>query len=147
MSSKKSIRFCIVASRFNEEITQLLVQGAYAGFRSQGVARSNVDVVWVPGAFELPGKALQLAKTKKYRAIVAVGCILAGETPQYAYLADATFQGLMTAGLLSGIPVTCGVITAQKWKHAVERSRAGGRMNRGREAAEVAWKMTRSPSR
>ena len=92
----------------------------------------------VPGAFELAGAAARMARTGRYRAIVALGCILEGETPHYRYLSQATLTGVMMAGILTGIPVTCGVITARTWKLALARSQPSG-LNRGREAAEAAW--------
>ena len=139
-NDKRPARFGIVASRFNEPITKALVDGALKAFRRHGIKRSAVDLVWVPGAFELAGAALKMARTRRYRAIVALGCILAGETPQFEFLAHAAFSGLVLAGLLSGVPVTCGVITAKRWKQAVERSRGNG-LNRGGEAADAAWEM------
>ena len=134
-------RFGIVASRFNPEITDRLVQGAVGFFREKRVPASRVEVVRVPGAFELPIAALRLARSGRYRAVVALGCILKGETPQYGYLSEATFQGLMLAGVLSGVPVRSGVVTAQSWKLA--KARSSGRLNRGREAAAAAWEMAR----
>ena len=136
------MQFGIVASRFNQEVTDRLVEGAVSFFQRKGIARSSVRVVRVPGAFELPGAALRLARSGRYRAIVAVGCILKGETPQYRYLSQATLQGLMLAGLLSGVPVTSGVITASSWKLALARAQRKG-LNRGREAAEAAWEMAK----
>lgn len=138
--SKRRFRFGIVASRFNGPITQSLVDGAAKAFRRHGVKPSAVDLVWVPGAFELAGAALKMARSRRYRAVVALGCILAGETPQFEFLAQATFSGLAMAGLLGGVPVTAGVITARRWKQAVERSRGNG-LNRGSEAADAAWEM------
>lgn len=136
----RSRHFGIVASRFNRPITNSLVEGALKAFGRHGVKSGAVDLVWVPGAFELPAAALRLARTGRYRAIVALGCILAGETPQFEFLANAAYSGLAMAGLLSGVPVTCGVITARRWKQAVERSRESG-LNRGGEAADAAWEM------
>ena len=86
-----------------------------------------------------------MARTHRYRAIVALGCILAGETPQFEYLANATYSGLAMAALLSGVPMTCGVITAKRWKHAQERARVNG-LNRGGEAADVALEMANKRS-
>ena len=138
MPSSKRSRFGIVASRFNQEISDRLLQGALESFREKQVPRSRVDVVRVPGAFELAGAAARMARTGRYRAIVALGCILEGETPHYRYLSQATLTGVMMAGILTGIPVTCGVITARNWKLALARSQPRG-LNRGREAAEAAW--------
>ncbi len=134
-------RFGIVASRFNGEITDRLVDGAVGFFREKKVPAARVDVVRVPGAFELPMGALRLARSGRYRAVVALGCILKGETPQHRYLSQATLQGLMLAGVLTGVPVTSGVVTAQSWKLA--KARSAGRLNRGREAAAAAWEMAK----
>lgn len=134
------MKFGIVASRFNREISERLVEGARDFFLRQGAAVSAREVVWVPGAFELPVAALRLARSGKVRAVVAVGCILEGETAHYRYLSEAALNGLIMAGVLSGVPVTCGVITARGWKAARDRSKKRG-VNRGREAAEAAWEM------
>ncbi len=136
----RGMRIGIVASRFNRQITERLIAGALDFFARQGLARSRVDLVRVPGAFELPVAALRLARTGRYRAVVAVGCILQGETPHHRYLATATLEGLMLAAVLTGVPVTCGVITAQSWRLALQRSQPRG-LNRGREAARSAWEM------
>lgn len=135
-------RYGIVVSRFNREITEALLQGALSAFHRRGVLPTQVDVLWVPGAFELPVAALKMAKSKRYQGIVALGCILAGETPQFEYLSHATYQGLALAGVTAGVPVTSGVITAKTWKQALERSRKKG-LNRGAEAASAALEMAR----
>ncbi len=133
-------RFGIVASRFNSEITERLVRGALDFFKEKKVPSAQVKVVWVPGAFELAGAAARMARSGKVQAIVAVGCILQGETSHHRILSQATVSGVMLAGLLTGVPVTCGVITAQNWKLAMDRSKPKG-LNRGREAAQAAWEM------
>ncbi len=143
MSSRKSVRFGIVVSRFNQQITRRLLEGALKALRGHRIPKKKIDVVWVPGAFELPVAALRMARSKRYQAVVALGCVLAGETLQFAYLSEAVFQGLMLAGVLSGVPVTCGVVTARQWKHAVARARPSG-LNRGGEAAEAAWELVQS---
>ena len=142
MTTRRVSRYGIVASRFNREITESLVSGAVSFLKEKGISSRAIDVAWVPGAFELPVAALRMAKSRRYPFVVAVGCILAGETPQYRYLAESVFQGLTAAGLLSGVPVTCGVIVSKKWEHAMARSRRKG-LNRGREAARAAWEVTR----
>lgn len=141
MRFRRSAHYGIVASRFNRQITESLVKGALKRLKAHGIPSKKIDVTWVPGAFELPLAALRMAKSGRYRAIVAVGCILAGETPQYTYLANTTFQGLGLAGVLSGVPITCGVIVAREFKHALQRAKANG-LNRGREAAEAAWELS-----
>lgn len=140
MKNSKKLRYGIVASRFNGEITQKLVSGAMDFLQSKKIARNQVDVIWVSGAFELPQAALQMGLTQQYRLLVAVGCILEGETKHYAYLSQAALHGLMMAGLLTGVPVTSGVITASSWKQAQERAKQKG-LNRGREAAQAAWQL------
>jgi 6,7-dimethyl-8-ribityllumazine synthase len=133
-------RYGIVASRFNEKITEGLLAGAISFLKAQGVSPKAIDVTWVPGAFELPVAALRMAKSRRYPFVVAVGCILAGQTPQYQYLAQAAFQGLSLVAVLIGIPIPCGVVVAKKWRHALERSR-GRSLNRGWEAAKAGWEM------
>jgi 6,7-dimethyl-8-ribityllumazine synthase len=133
----------IVASRFNREITDGLVRGALSAFREKGVAAKSVDLRWVPGAFELPVAALQAAKSRRYRAVVALGCLLQGETHQFEYIAQAVYQGLSLASVLTGVPVTSGVITARTWKQAVARS-TGTKLHRGKEAALAALALEKS---
>ncbi len=138
--SSRSLQFGIVVSRFNRELTDQLLRGALGALRARGVSPKKIRVVWVPGAFELPAAALRLARSKRYAAVVAIGCIMAGQTPQYAYLSQAAYQGLMLAGVLTGVPITCAVITARRWEHAKKRASVKG-LNRGGEAAEAAWEM------
>ncbi|MBI1952951.1 MAG: 6,7-dimethyl-8-ribityllumazine synthase [Candidatus Omnitrophica bacterium] len=136
----KRVRFCVVASLFNPGIVRRLADGAREAFYGHGVKRSLVDLVWVPGAFELPAAALKMAKSGRYRAVAAVGCILQGETPQFTFLSQAVFSGLALASVAGGIPVTSGVITARSARQALARSKKRG-VNRGREAADAAWWM------
>lgn len=138
MPSRKTPRYGIVASRFNQEITQRLLQGTLDFLRAKKIPQGRVDLRWVSGSFELPLAALKMAQTKRYRFVVAVGCIVEGETSHFRHLSQATLQGLMMAGLMSGIPVACGVITVRDWRQALERSQKKG-TNRGREAAKAAW--------
>ena len=146
MPSAKGSRFGIVASRFNPEITDRLLQGALGLFRQKGIARTQVRVVRVPGAFELAGAAARMAGSGRYKAIVVLGCILEGETPHYRYLSQSTLTGVMMAGILTGVPVTCGVITVRDWKLALDRSQPKG-LNRGREAAKAAWELVHADER
>lgn len=140
----KTPRYGIVASRFNRQITEGLLQGAVSFLKKKSIPLKQIDIRWVPGAFELPFAAYQMAHSHRYQFIVAVGCILEGETPQYRYLAQAVFQGLGVAGVLGGVPITCGVVVARSFKQALSRSRAGGAMNRGREAAGAAWEVIKT---
>ena len=133
-------KYGVVASRFNQEISRRLVHGAQEFFRRKGIRFLPKDLVWVPGAFELPIAALRLARTGRYAGIAAVGCILEGETAHYRYLSAAALNGLMTASLLTGVPMGCGIVTARAWKTALARSSPKG-LNRGREAAAAVWEM------
>lgn len=136
-------RFGLVASRFNREITQLLLQGALSALKKRHCPVRRIDLLWVPGAFELPVAALRMARSRRYQAVVAVGCIIEGETPHWKYLSQATLQGLALASVLSGVPVTCGVVTARRWEEARARAKEKG-LNRGRDAAEAAWNLVRA---
>ncbi len=134
----RTARFALIASAFNRPITQVLVRAAQQTLTQHGVPASGVKVYWVPGAFEMPVVAARLA-SQIYRpdAIIALGALIRGGTPQYRVIADAVARGLMDVSTRSGIPVTFGVIVARKESQAHER--AGGKEgNRGQEAAEAA---------
>jgi 6,7-dimethyl-8-ribityllumazine synthase len=130
----------IAVSRFNGEITTLLLEGALAELEEAGVARERIDVVMVPGAFELPLGAMALAKTRQYSCVVALGCVIRGETPHFDYVAAAAASGLQLAGLETGVPVAFGLLTCDT--RAQAEARAGGeRGNKGAEAARSALEM------
>ena len=131
-------RFVIIASQFNEPLSRALIQGAAEALRRSGVPSRNVRRFWVPGAFELPVVAARVArKTPRPNAIIALGALIRGQTPQYEVLAHAVAQGLSQVSVSTGIPVTCGVIVASNATQA--SARAGGSMgNRGSEAALAA---------
>ena len=138
--NSRNPRFGIVAGRFNSEITEKLVASAVETFQAHKIPKSRIDLIWVPGSFELPVTALRMARSKKYKGIVALACILEGKTQNFKFLSQATFDGLMLASVLTGVPVCSGVITAKNWKQAVARSK-GKQLNRGREAALAALEM------
>ena len=130
----------IVVSRFNGEITTLLLEGALAELEEAGVARERIDVIKVPGAFELPFGAMALAKTKRYSSVVALGCVIRGETPHFEYVAAEAASGLQLAALETGVPVAFGLLTCDT--RAQAEARAGGeRGNKGTEAARSALEM------
>ena len=131
-------RVVILASRFHESISQALVRGATDVLRRHGIAQGSIQVLWVPGAFELPVVAARLAQTRRHPdAIIAVGVLIRGQTLQYEVLAQAVAYGLTQVAVTTQVPVTCGVIVAQN--EAQANARAGGRMgNRGAEAARAA---------
>jgi 6,7-dimethyl-8-ribityllumazine synthase len=133
-------RFAVVAARFNERISKRLLAGALRALSSGGVPDDAVDVHWVPGSFELPQAAALLARTRRYAAIVCVGCVIKGETPHFDFVAGQAAAGIQQVGLETGVPTTFGVITALTEEQALARS--GGEVgNRGQEAAEAALEM------
>lgn len=132
--------FAVVVSRFNSAITDRLRDGCLATFRAAGVADRNVRVVEAPGAFELPFLCRRLALSKRYDAVVALGCIVRGQTPHDRYIAQAVAQGVMAVGLETGVPVIFGVLTPLNARQA--RARAGrGEANKGVESARAALEM------
>jgi len=133
-------RFAIVASRFNETITQRLVDGALDAFTRHGVAFEDVDVVWVPGAWELPFGARRLLVTDRYRALVAVGAVIRGETPHFDYVAREASRGLANASAEFDAPIGFGLLTCDNLAQA--EARAGGAFgNKGWDAALAALEM------
>lgn len=131
----KRRRIAIACSQFNDEVTSKLLDGAVEALGIAGVLEKNIEIVLVPGAFELPLAAQSLARTKKFDAIVALGAVIRGETDHYDYVCRAAQEGLMRVGLDEGIPVLFGVLTCDNEKQAL--ARAGGRS--GNKGAEVAF--------
>ena len=127
-------RFGIVVSRFNEFITKRLLDGALDCLRRHGTKENGVDVLYCPGAFDIPQVAQQLARTGKYDAIVCLGCVIRGETPHFEYIANAVATGVTRVALNESIPVVFGVLTTDSLEQAIERagSKAG---NKGWDAA------------
>lgn len=136
----KEAKFCIVVSRFNEFIGSKLLSGALDSFVRLGVADENIDVVWVPGAFEIPLAAKKAAQTKKYNAIVTLGAIIKGSTSHYDYVCAELSKGIATVSMQEGLPVLFGVLTVDNIEQAIERAgtKAG---NKGAEAAKCAIEM------
>jgi len=138
--SPGSLRFAIVAARFNERITQRLVAGALQALRAARLGPDAIEVHWVPGSFELPQAASHLAATGRYAGIVCVGVVIRGQTPHFEHVAREAASGIRQVALATGVPATFGLITALSEEQAWER--AGGEMgNRGEEAAEAALQM------
>src|SRR2546421_3719745 len=136
----RSLRFAIVAARFNERVTERLVQGALEVFRGARLSGEAVEVHWVPGSFELPQAASHLAATGRYAGIVCVGVVIRGQTPHFEHVAREAASGIRQVALATGVPATFGLITALSEEQAWER--AGGAVgNRGEEAAEAALQM------
>jgi 6,7-dimethyl-8-ribityllumazine synthase len=125
----------VVVSKFNGEITTKLLESALAELDSIGVGREQITVVPVPGAFELPLAAMALAKTRRYVCVVALGCVIRGETPHFDYVAAEAASGLQLAALETGIPVAFGVLTCDT------REQAEARVDRGADAVRTALEM------
>lgn len=135
------MKFAVIVSRFNQSITQKLLEGALLAFKKHKIQQNSISVYWVPGAFEIPYLASCLAKTKKFKAIICLGCILKGETAHNEYISQAVANGIMQASISSKIPITFGILTPDNLKQA--RARAGkSSSNKGVEAAEAAILMT-----
>lgn len=131
------MRVAIVASIFNDQFTKRLCNGAVTTAREHGVADEAIDVYWVPGAFEIPLMAGELAASGAYDAIACVGAVVRGETPHFEYVAGEAARGIMEVGRDSGVPVGFGVITANTLEQAEARS-GGSVGNTGSEAMYAA---------
>lgn len=136
----QGIRVGIVAARFNEFITSKLVGGALDGLKRHDVKEEDIDVAWVPGAFEIPLIASKMAKSKKYDAVICVGAVIRGSTSHYDYVCSEVSKGIANVSLNSDIPVMFGVLTTDNIEQAIERagSKAG---NKGYECATGAIEM------
>jgi 6,7-dimethyl-8-ribityllumazine synthase len=135
-------RFGVVVSRYNESITNRLLEGAVDTLKSHGVADEEIDVAWAPGAFELPLVADRLAGSGRYVAVLALGAVIRGETSHDQHINRAVSLGLTEAGLRSGVPVLFGVLTCETLEQAIHR--AGGNVgNKGCECAAAALEMVR----
>ena len=130
----------IAVSRFHADITSRLLGGALTALEEAGVEPERVDVMQVPGAFELQLGAMALAKTRRYACVIALGCVIRGDTPHFEYVASEAASGVQLAALETGIPVSFGVLTCDNRRQA--EARAGGRYgNKGAEAARSALEM------
>ncbi len=138
--ANKTDKFCIIVSRFNEFIGSKLLSGAIDSFVRLGVDEENIDIIWVPGAFEIPLMAKKAAQTKKYCAIVTLGAIIKGSTSHYDYVCAELSKGIASVSLSEGLPVIFGVLTTDNIEQAIERAgtKAG---NKGSEAAKAAIEM------
>jgi 6,7-dimethyl-8-ribityllumazine synthase len=130
-------RVAVLVSRFNEIVTTRLLEGARQCFREKGVPDARVDVVWVPGAFELPVAAETAAASGRYAALVALGCVIRGETPHFEYVAGAAARGLGNVALAHRLPVGFGVLTTDDLEQAMARAGGAGG-NKGYDAAAAA---------
>lgn len=135
------LKIGVIISKFNSDITEKMLSGALVVLEKNKVKKENIKIVRVPGAFEIPLASLRLAKTKKYAALIALGCIIRGETEHHHYLTLEVSRGIMDVMLKYDIPVGFGVITVDNLKQASER--CGFKNNKGAEAAEAALEMAK----
>lgn len=133
-------KFCIVISRFNDFIGSKLLSGAIDELKRHGVNPDNIDIVKVPGAFEIPLASLKCAKTGKYGAIITLGAIIKGATAHFEYVSAELSKGIASVSLQTEVPVIFGVLTTENIEQAIERAgtKAG---NKGSEAAKAAIEM------
>lgn len=133
-------RFALVAARFNGFVVDQLVAGAADALQRHGVADDRIDLVRVPGSYEIPLVAQKLGKSGKYAAVICLGCVIRGDTDHYDHVAGAAASGIATASLNCGVPVIFGVLTCETLEQAIDR--AGGKAgNKGFEAAMSAIEM------
>ncbi|MCG7331613.1 6,7-dimethyl-8-ribityllumazine synthase [Salinicoccus roseus] len=134
------LKIAIVAGRFNDFITSQLVSGAEGALVSHDVDTEDIDLIYVPGAFEIPLAAKTLAESGNYDAVVALGCVIRGSTTHYDYVCNEAAKGISQAGLTTGVPVMFGIITTENIEQAIERAgtKAG---NKGAETAIGAIEM------
>lgn len=133
------LKIGVVVSQFNSNITEPMLDGALKTLEENKVKADNIKTVWAPGSFEISLACQRLAETKKFDALVAIGCVIKGETDHYYYICNETSRGVMDVMLKFDIPIGFGVLTTQNLKQAEIRSR--GKHNKGREAAEAALAM------
>ena len=133
-------KFGLVVSRFNDFITARLLEGALDGLRRHGVAEADVEIAWVPGAFEIPLLAKKMAESGKYDAVICLGAVIRGSTSHYDYVCNEAAKGIAQVSMESGIPVMFGVVTTDTITQAIERAgtKAG---NKGYDAALGAIEM------
>ena len=134
-------KFCIIVARFNEFISSKLLSGAIDELVRHGTKKENIDIIWVPGAFEIPLIAKKAAKTSKYNSIITLGAVIKGSTSHYDYVCAEVSKGVASVGLETGIPIIFGVLTCDNIEQAIERAgtKAG---NKGADAAKSAIEMS-----
>ncbi len=131
------IKIGIVVARFNEFITGKLLSGAIDALKRHGVSESDIDVAWLPGAFEIPLVAKKMAESTKYHAVITLGAVIRGATPHFEYVSGEVSKGVAKTSLETGVPIIFGVLTTDTIEQAIERAgtKAG---NKGYEAAVTA---------
>ena len=136
----RDLRFCVVITRFNDFVVEPLLRGALDALKRHGAADRQIEIVRVPGAFDLPVAARKLALSRRYEALIALGAVIRGQTPHFEYVAGECASGLARIALESGVPIAFGVLTTDTMEQAVDR--AGGKAgNKGADAALAALEM------
>jgi 6,7-dimethyl-8-ribityllumazine synthase len=136
----RDLRFGVVITRFNDFVVEPLLRGALDALKRHGAADKQIEIVRVPGAFDLPVAARKLALSRRYEALIALGAVIRGQTPHFDYVAGECASGLARIALESGVPVAFGVLTTDTMEQAVDR--AGGKAgNKGADAALAALEM------
>ncbi|MEW6380939.1 MAG: 6,7-dimethyl-8-ribityllumazine synthase [bacterium] len=140
--SAEGIRFGIIVSRFNDFITDRLLAGALDALLRHGADEDNIEVIKVPGSFEIPYAALKVAQKKRYEAVICLGAVIRGDTPHFEYISAEVAKGIAKVSLDTGVPVMFGVVTTDTIEQAIERAgtKAG---NKGFQAAMCAIEMAR----
>lgn len=140
LTAASKYRYGIVVSRFNAFINESLLRGAVDGLRRHGVPDSAIDVVWVPGAFEIPVVAKRITEGKRYHVVICLGCVIRGATAHFDYVAAEAAKGVASTALQTGVPVIFGILTTDTIEQAIERAgtKAG---NKGWDAALTAIEM------
>lgn len=130
----QDLKLAIVAGRFNEFITGKLIDGAVDALKRHGVSEDDIELVWVPGAFEIPLVAKKIAEQKRFDAVICLGAVIRGATPHFEYVSSEVSKGIANVSLMTGVPVIFGVLTTDTIEQAIERAgtKAG---NKGFEAA------------
>ncbi len=136
----QGLKFGIIVGRFNEFIGGKLLSGAIDALRRHGVEENNIEIAWVPGAFEIPLAAKKMAKSRRYDAVICLGAVIRGSTPHFDYVASEVSKGIASVSLETDLPVIFGVLTTDTIEQAIERAgtKAG---NKGYDAAVTAIEM------
>ena len=136
----RDLRFALVAARFNDFVVEPLVRGALDALKRHGATEKQIEIVRVPGAFDIPIVARKLALSRRYEALIALGAVVRGQTPHFDYVAGECASGLARIALETGVPIAFGVLTTDTMEQAVDR--AGGKAgNKGADAALAALEM------
>ncbi|MBI4328725.1 MAG: 6,7-dimethyl-8-ribityllumazine synthase [Chloroflexi bacterium] len=146
LRTAQGLRFGIVVAHFNDLVTTQLLRGALEGLEAHGVDTEAVEVVWVPGSFEIPTAAMKMAKSGRFDAVICLGAVIRGETTHYDHITSAATSGIARVGVETGVPTIFGLVTTDTLEQAL--TRAGGKgSNKGFDAAVAAIEMANAMRR